>query len=202
MQRRCLHVRTHLTTHRVEHSYVSSAFNSNGTTADLQKLNRPETGFLWHLRRTLSVEDAATRDNGAQDGVGSTQCDEEERKGRSNGEDDKRVDRSRREKEEEGGVATQVDAVGVLPRPGENEVRGYTGGYTVQRHGILARKAEAPAPGEGTMRVAVDAIQLEFGSRLRRAPDARGVTAEAVASAVFRYLQQQQQRPAKSSSSA
>ncbi|CAN0258753.1 unnamed protein product, partial [Hapterophycus canaliculatus] len=180
----------------------------NGKTADLQKLNMPEKGFLWHLRRTLSAKDEARRDYGPDDCERGTGRDRRERKDRIS---EARNDRSGREKE----GAKQNDAVGVLPLPGEDEVSGYTGGYTVRRHGILAQAAVAPAPpvsaaetakGAGERKisdrvaVAVDAIQLEFGSRLRRTPEARAVAAEAVASAVFRHLQEQQQS-AKSSSS-
>jgi len=89
----------------------------------------------------------------------------------------------------------------VLPPYGDDEVPKYTGGYTVRRYGLPARRVEeAPgvtsgAPrrhreGEDGIAVAVDAIQLEFGSQLRRTPEARAIVAEAVAVAIFCHLGQ------------
>ncbi|CAN0173086.1 unnamed protein product [Scytosiphon promiscuus] len=191
-------------------AFMPSASDSNGKTADLQKLERPKTGFLWHLRRNLGAEDETTQ---GQDGAGGTERHQHERRLGSNGEGNEWVDRSGPAKEEEGGLTKQNDEVRVLPLPGENEVPGYTGGYTVQRHGVLARTAVCQEPptavaekvegsqegrtGSGSTTVAVDAIQLEFGSRLRRTPEARAVTAEAVASAVYHHLQEQQKQPPK-----
>lgn len=89
----------------------------------------------------------------------------------------------------------------VLPLDGDKEVPGYTGGYTVKRHGVLSIEgggSTSTTEAAGRRRngedvhtaVAVDAVQLEFGSRLRRTPEARSVVAKAVATAVFDYLQQ------------
>lgn len=46
----------------------------------------------------------------------------------------------------------------VIPRPREAEVQGFTGGYTVKRHGLADD---------------VDAVQLEFGRSFRETTEAR-----------------------------
>lgn len=84
----------------------------------------------------------------------------------------------------------------VLPLYGDKEVPRYTGGYTVRRHGALSGGSGVCQRNgkDGCTAVAVDAVQLEFGSRLRRTPEARAAVAEAVATAVFDHLQSQSQR--------
>lgn len=89
----------------------------------------------------------------------------------------------------------------VLPLLGESEIAGYTGGYTVKRHGLLgaasnavAGKVNAPscirgdADIGGTCGGVADAVQLEFGRDYRRTPEARKTTADAIALALFYHL--------------
>lgn len=100
-----------------------------------------------------------------------------------------------------GHEAGDDDSVVVLPLYGDEEVPRYTGGYTVRRHGLVAgAESSGPTPeaargrkngGGGHAAVAIDAVQLEFGSRFRRTPQARTAVAEAVAATVFDYLQNQ-----------
>jgi hypothetical protein len=61
----------------------------------------------------------------------------------------------------------------ILPGRGQRELEGYTGGYTVHRHCGLA----------------VDAVQLEFGSSWRRSATERAKIAEKVSQAILHYLQ-------------
>lgn len=102
--------------------------------------------------------------------------------------------------------AANDDSVLVLPVCGDKEVPKYTGGYTVKRHGAFPGRGIASIAstgaasgcrnGEDGHTVAVDAVQLEFGSLLRRTSEARAVVAEAVATAIFDYLQNNQaERP-------
>ena len=187
---------------------------SNGKTADLEALNATEKGFLWHLRRNLNSIDeipgvrstgkagnssSGTRPQAARSGEVRQGAGEGEhkqawvREGTSLGDqDDGEAERTHE--------AANIDSAVVLPLLGDTEVPKYTGGYTVKRHGVfsggeVALSVTSPAAtggcrnGEGG--VAVDAVQLEFGSRLRRTSEARAVVAEAVATAVFAYLQNQ-----------
>lgn len=184
----------------------------------------PGKGFLWYLRRHLNVQKKGWGDRG---GAASAEDVDDEKPNCPRG-------THQREREETGGVgkerdhecqrgqagrpaaknngvaikrdeeAVQDDLVVVLPSPGGKEVAGYTGGYTVKRHGLLAgegvarggRSDEAAGAagggveGAGRVAVVVDAIQLEFGAQFRRTPEARAAMAEAVAAAVFHHLQQ------------
>lgn len=90
------------------------SLHSNGTTADLESLNAPGEGFLWHLRRILDGEIQCRRAEEAEHLAGETTI--------------------------------------VKPLPGHPEIQGFTGGYTVKRHGLA---------------VEVDAVQLEFGRSFR-----------------------------------
>lgn len=85
---------------------------SNGTTADLESLNTPGEGFLWHLRHILDRQTYQAQSQETRD---------------------------------------LRESIVVMPRPMEAEVQGFTGGYTVRRHGSAD----------------VDAVQLEFGRSLR-----------------------------------
>lgn len=179
----------------------------------------PGKGFLWHLRRHLcrkerrregaglaSDTDGRTlltggqrreRGGGGKEGITEKEK-QREQTGRPGGED---VDVSIKGGQE----ARHDDLVVVLPPPGGRELPGYTGGYTVKRHGLLAGQQVPPGSfadgaarataggteGAGRVAVAVDAVQLEFGARFRRTPEACAAAAEAVAAAVFHHLQQQ-----------
>lgn len=188
----------------------------------------PGKGFLWHLRGQLNGKEercgdrregvapaqgdkktncstvAQQRQPGETGGMGKGR-DRECQGGQAGGQDD--VENAgvaiKRDKK-----ATRDDLVVVLPSPGEKEVAGYTGGYTVKRHGLVAAGqgltpggttgeaavgAAAGGGAQGAGRVAavvVDAVQLEFGVRFRRTPEARAAAAEAVATAIFHHLQQ------------
>lgn len=195
---------------------------SHGKTADLEALDVPGKGFLWHLRRELNGQE-----RGAEDGAGAASegdqraCPtgskrrEQKRAGtggaREGGEKERQGEQARRPGGRNDCVAismdqeaTQDDLLVVLPPVGGKEVAGYTGGYTVKRHGLLAGQGVAPGSttdgaagaaggrkkGAGRNAVVVDAVQLEFGARFRRTPEARAAAAEAVAAALFYHLQQ------------
>lgn len=117
---------------------------------------------------------------------------------RSGDQDDRQIERGHE-------AADKGDSAVVLPLYGDKEVPRYTGGYTVKRHGVFSRGEVASVDttwaAGGTDRndedchtVAVDAVQLEFGSLLRRTSEARAVVAEAVATAAFDYLKNQAER--------
>lgn len=175
-------------------------------TADLEALNAPGKGFLWHLRRNLDATNAIPGGLGTT-GVGGD-------RGLDGGGGDREISKGVLDEKRRGtgvvggdeaaeGVARSNEptcdrSVVVLPPYGAGEVSGYTGGYTVRRHGRPEKRGEeAPGAvsrwhreGEYSFAVAVDAVQLEFGSQFRRTPEARAVVAEAVAAAIFSHLWQ------------
>ncbi|CAM9212632.1 unnamed protein product [Ectocarpus sp. 13 AM-2016] len=190
----------------------------NGKTADLKEFNTPHKGFLWHLRRAFDPKErgrdghvgtaAATgvRFRGDRQGGAGRRGEGEQEEDRRGREEDAANEEATTKHVENG---TQIEAVVVLPIQGEKEVAGYTGGYTVQRHarsrageGTVVRGRSTQTAVEngeeegrrGTNRgsLAVDAVQLEFGTSFRRTPEARANTAEAVACAIFNHLHQEQ----------
>ncbi|CAM9333507.1 unnamed protein product [Ectocarpus sp. 12 AP-2014] len=190
----------------------------NGKTADLEELNTPHKGFLWHLRRAFDPKERG-RDGYVGTAAATAVRYRGDREGGAGGKGEGEQEEDRRGQEEDAaneeattkhvGKGTRNEAVVVLPIHGEKEVVGYTGGYTVQRHArsragegtvVQGRSTQAAVEnGEeesrrGTNRksLAVDAIQLEFGTSFRRTPEARANAAEAVACAIFNHLQQEQ----------
>lgn len=191
---------------------------SNGLTADLEALNAPGKGFLWHLRRNLNSNDEiqgvrAGNADKIRDG-NRPQVDRRAEVGEGVGEEHKQAWATERASlgDQDGGEvgrghkAGGDESVVVLPLYGHEELSKYTGGYTVRRHGVSFREGVASSEastgaagcyrnGEEGHTVAVDAVQLEFGSLLRRTSEARTVVAEAVATAVFDFIQNQADRP-------
>ncbi|CAM9962661.1 unnamed protein product, partial [Ectocarpus fasciculatus] len=143
----------------------------NGKTADLEGLNTPHEGFLWHLRRAFNPEEGGRDGDVGTAAATAARC-HGEREGRAGG----------REGEQEVGTKhvpndRTDETVVVLPIPGEKEVVGYTGGYTVQRHGnrsgenavLSGTRAAVEYIGEGEEggrkgsnrgSLAIDAVQL------------------------------------------
>ncbi|CAN0033103.1 unnamed protein product [Ectocarpus sp. 6 AP-2014] len=191
----------------------------NGKTADLEELNTPHKGFLWHLRRAFNPKERG-RDGDVGTAAATAVRNRGEREGGAGGrgEGEQEEDRQGREKDAANEEATTKHvgngtkneaAVVVLPIHGEKEVAGYTGGYTVQRHArsragegavvegrptqaAVEKAEEESRRGSNRGSFAVDAVQLEFGTSFRRTPEARANAAEAVACAIFDHLQQDQ----------
>lgn len=183
--------------------------NSNGKTAGLEELNTPHEGFLWHLRRAFNPKERVRDGDVGTEGATAVRYHgrgEREQEGRQ-GPEEEAANEEATTKHVRGGK--KDEAVVVLPIHGEKEVVGYTGGYTVQRHArsragegavVKGRSTQAAVEGgenessKGSNRgsLAVDAVQLEFGTCFRRTPEARANAAEAVSCAIFNHLQQEQ----------
>lgn len=193
--------------------------DSNSKTADLEELNAPQKGFLWHLRRAFNPKERG-RDGDVGTAAATAVRYRGEREGGAGGRGEGEQEEDRQGREEDAGneEATTMHVgngtknqavVVVLPIHGEKELAGYTGGYTVQRHArsragegavVQGRPTQAAVEkGEEESRrgsnrgsLVVDAVQLEFGTSFRRTPEARANAAEAVACAIFNHLQQGQ----------
>ncbi|CAM9413041.1 unnamed protein product [Ectocarpus sp. 4 AP-2014] len=190
----------------------------NGRTADLEELNTPHKGFLWHLRRAFNPKERG-RDGDVGPAAATAVRYSREREGGAGGRGEGKHEEDRQVREEDAaneeattkhvGNGTKNDTVVVLPIHGEKEIAGYTGGYTVQRHArsraaegaVVQGRSTQPAVenGEEESRrgnnrgsLAVEAVQLEFGTSFRRTPEARANAAEAVACAILNHLQQEQ----------
>lgn len=96
--------------------------SSDGQTANLDRLNTPGEGFLWHLRRTLdnnNSDDTKARSKTADIEHNKTWAGADAGAG--------------------AGSTLDSASIVVLPPPGHDEITGYNGGYTVKRHGTAER---------------------------------------------------------------
>ncbi|CAM9720258.1 unnamed protein product [Phaeothamnion confervicola] len=158
----------------------------DGATADLNRLETPGEGLLWHLRRRLASVTAPPRMAAMMAAAGTAAAES--------------IAQAAAQAAAVAAVAppapgTATAAVAataefpvpetepslLLPEPGRPELENYKGGYTVHRH----------------CGVGVDAVQLEIGSDWRRRHGARAEMAEVLADAVHHYLQRPETSPAR-----